>query len=165
MRALELVKRARPSQRHDGAHAAAATGTCRIYVPTVRKNDLNAPEAHRRVAIGRRQLAGRPTQNERQHPRPRQPPPARHPGASRDKDSPTHWQPASPAPQPFSQPNLQFRLPSRFFPLPNSRVQGVYKGCSPGAHKILASTPDEHPLYTPCTRLDGRVICGWNDRG
>ena len=38
------------------------------------------------------------------------------------------------------------------FPIHSRRVQGVYKGCSPGVHRILAWTTDAHPLYTPCTR-------------
>ncbi|MBP7977641.1 MAG: hypothetical protein KA122_12530, partial [Verrucomicrobia bacterium] len=44
--------------------------------------------------------------------------------------------------------------------LPSRRVQGVYKGCPPGVHGILAGTPDGHPLYTPCTRPEGRVRSG-----
>ena len=44
------------------------------------------------------------------------------------------------------------------FTLISGRVQGVYKGCSPGVHRILAGTPDGHPLYTPCTRLESRVF-------
>ena len=39
----------------------------------------------------------------------------------------------------------------------------MYKGCSPGVHGILAGTPDGHPLYTPCTRPDGRVSSGYLD--
>jgi len=49
--------------------------------------------------------------------------------------------------------------------LPKRRVQGVYKGCSPDVHQILGCTPDEHPLYTPCTRLDGGYGRAWNDIG
>jgi len=39
--------------------------------------------------------------------------------------------------------------------MPSSRVQGVYKGCSSEVHGIFRCAPDEHPLYTPCTRLEG----------
>jgi len=49
------------------------------------------------------------------------------------------------------------------FTLPPGRVQGVYKGCSPGVHGILAGTPDGHPLYTPCTRPDSSGFSGYLD--
>ncbi|GEM_PF-2963347 len=38
---------------------------------------------------------------------------------------------------------------------PRRRVQGVYTGCSPGAHGKIPCTPGEHPVYTPCTRRLG----------
>jgi len=59
-------------------------------------------------------------------------------------------------------------MPASAYPaltLPSDRVQGVYKGCSPGVHGILAGTPGGHPLYTPCTRPEGRVYPRYLDSG
>ena len=41
-----------------------------------------------------------------------------------------------------------------------SRVQGVYKGCPTGVPAKILWIPGEHPLYTPCTRPEGRVNAG-----
>ena len=58
--------------------------------------------------------------------------------------------------------------------LPVSRA--VYKGCTPGVHRVykgstgvspvyLRCTPGVHPVYTPCTRLTGGSMAAEDARG
>ncbi|HOF71703.1 MAG TPA: hypothetical protein PLN97_10280, partial [Verrucomicrobiota bacterium] len=63
-------------------------------------------------------------------------------------------------PQPSANVALAPGPPAQFqalATLSTGRVQGVYKGCPPDVRQILGCTPDEHPLYTPCTRPVDRV--------